>query len=67
METAPQRLDRLLQENNLVIAQNPLTTATITDGSIIVKPSTYTAVFADPAKEKKDEPIPGQTPQETNG
>lgn len=57
METAPQRLDRILKENNLLIAQNPLTTSTVNDGSIIVKPSTYTAIFADPNKEtQKDLP-----------
>jgi len=73
METAPQRLDRILKDNNLLIAQNPLTTLTVNDGSVIVKPSTYTAIFADPNKEvakaevKPDEPIQGETPQETNG
>lgn len=79
-ETAPQRLDRILKENNLLIAQNPLTTSTVNDGSVIVRPSTYTAIFADPGQEKQvepksdavlptfpDEPIPGEAPQKANG
>lgn len=70
METAPQRLDRILKENNLLIAQRPLGSSIVDDGSIIIHPSTYTAIFADEGKEKQsktDEQIPSQTAEETNG
>lgn len=66
-ETASQRLDRLMQENNLSLSQNPLQTTTVSDGSVMIKPPLYSAVFTDPTKEKADEPIQGQTPTETNG
>lgn len=66
METAIQRLERLLRDNNLSLSQNQLQTTTVSDGSIMIKPPLYSAVFTDPKKEV-DEPISAETPTETNG
>ncbi len=67
METAPERLERILKENNLNLFSQPLRSETVSNGSILINPPQYQVNFIDPSKEKKDEPIPSQTAEKTNG
>ena len=67
METAPERLERILNENNLTLSSQPLRAETVSNGSVLISPPTYQVTFTVPSREKKDEPIPAETPTKTNG
>lgn len=64
METAPERFQRLLEENNLTVTQTPLNVRTITDGGIVIDIPQLAVNFTKP-EVKKDEPIRAETPTKT--
>ncbi len=64
-ETANQRLERILQENNLTLSQEPSQIYTVGDGSLLIKPPLYKAQFIDAAKEVHESPRE-ETPTETH-